>query len=283
VSGGVAVKRACRIHVVQCKLVSIKWEGGDFHVTADHSLLVRRGESWCQVEADCVLEGDEIMVLDTHVLRIAVQEVLGTEVDYKDLDVVEVELENPTTTMFVASSATGPYVGVLGKQPENSYLRILVVEVSRRPKELVQALRKSSSLQTCQAVSGKKELESGALLFLTPAHYELFESMRQHGKLGWLQGRHLVFTAEYREEIEKVVSNLPSKYNVKVLWCKRLLDKCSFFDSDGLDVRVSKTFVDVRKEPSIGGSHVETTVSTTDARSSTRYQNPRKRRNHDSA
>lgn len=92
-----------------------------------------------------------------------------------------------------------------------------------------------------------------------------------------------MFTAAYREEIEKVVSNLPSKYNVKVLWCKRLLDKCSFFDSDGLDVRVSKTFVDVRKEPSIGGSHVETTVSTTDARSGTRYQNPRKRRNHDSA
>ena len=149
-SGGVAVKCACRIRV-QCKLVSIKWEGGDFHVTADHSLLVRRGESWCQVEADCVLEGDEIMVLDTHVLRIAVQEVLVTEVDDKDLDVVEVELENPTTTMFVASSATGPYVGVLGKQPENSYLRILLMEVSRRPKELVQAFRKSKSLQMCNS------------------------------------------------------------------------------------------------------------------------------------
>lgn len=283
-SGGAVVKCACRIRIVQCKLVSIKWEGGDFHVTADHSLLVRRGgESWFQIEADCVLEGDEIMVLDTHVLGIAVQEVLVKEVDDKDLDVVEVELENPTTTMFVASSCrTGPYVGVLGKQPENSYLGILVMEVSRRPKELVQAFRKSNSLHMCQAVSGKKELESGALLFLTPAHYELFESMRQHGKLGWLQGRHLVFTAEYRKEIEQVVSNLPSKCNVKVLWCKRVLDKCSFFDSDGLDVGVCKTFVDVRKEPSIGGSHVETTVSTTDARSSTRYQNPRKRRNPDS-
>lgn len=284
-SGGAAVKRACRIHV-QCKLVSIKWEGGDFHVTADHSLLVRRGESWCQVEADCVVEGDEIMVLDSHVLGIAVQEVLVTEVDDKELDVVEVELESPTTTMFVASSATGPYVGVLGKQPENSCLRILVMEVSRRPKELVQAFRESSSLHMCQAVSGKKELESGALLFLTPAHYELFESMRQHGKLSWLKGRHLVFTAEYRKEIEKVVGSLPktgNDGNVKVKWCKRLLETCSLFDSAGLDVGVSKTFVDVRKEPSIGGSHVETTVSTTDARSSTRYQNPRKRRNHDSA
>lgn len=149
-SGGAAVKGACRIHV-QCKLVSIKWKGGDFHVTADHSLPVRRGESWCQVEADCVVEGDEIMVLDSHVLGIAVQEVLVTEVDDKDLVVVEVELESPATTMFVASSATGPYVGVLGKQPENSCLRILVMEVSRRPKELVQAFRESSSLQTCNS------------------------------------------------------------------------------------------------------------------------------------
>lgn len=95
-----------------------------------------------------------------------------------------------------------------------------------------------------------------------------------------------MFTAEYRKEIEKVVGSLPktgNDGNVKVKWCKRLLETCSLFDSAGLDVGVSKTFVDVRKEPSIGGSHVETTVSTTDARSSTRYQNPRKRRNHDSA
>ena len=152
-SGGAAVKCACRIRVVQCKLVSIKWEGGDFHVTADHSLLVRRGgESWFQIEADCVLEGDEIMVLDTHVLGIALQEVLVTEVDYKDLDVVEVELENPTTTMFVASSCqAGPYVGVFGKQPENTYLRILVMKVSRRPIELEQAFKESSSLHMCNS------------------------------------------------------------------------------------------------------------------------------------
>ena len=150
-SGGVAVKRACRIRIVQCKLVSIKWEGGDFHVTADHSLLVRTDGNWCQVDADCVLEGDEIMVLDTH-LGIAGQEVLVTDVDYKDLDVVEVELENPTTTMFVASSCqTGPYAGVLGKQPENSYLRILVMEVSQRPIQLAQAFRKSISLQMCNS------------------------------------------------------------------------------------------------------------------------------------
>ena len=271
--------------MVQCKLVRIKWEGGDFHVTADHSLLVRTDGNWCQVDADCVLEGDEIMVLDTH-FGIAVQEVLVTDVDYKDLDVVEVELENPTTTMFVASSCqTGQYAGVLGKQPENSYLRILVMEVSRRPIQLARAFRKSSSLQMCQGVR-KREMKNGALLFLTLPHNRLFESLRQHGKLGWLKGRHLVFTAEYRKEIEKVRRSLPktgNDGNVKVRWCKSLLETCSFFDCDGLDVGVSKTFVDVRKEPSLGGSHVETTVSTTDARSGTRYQNPRKRRNHDSA
>ena len=44
-----------------------------------------------------------------------------------------------------------------------------------------------------------------------------------------LKGRHIIYSADYKSEIERTVRELPKKHNVKVHSCKRLVECCDFF------------------------------------------------------
>mmetsp|Transcript_42231 Transcript_42231/g.98562 ORF Transcript_42231/g.98562 Transcript_42231/m.98562 type:complete len:152 (-) Transcript_42231:51-506(-) len=127
-----------------------------------------------------------------------------------------------------------------------------------------------------RSLAGEGELESGTFLFLVPHHLQIVRNLLDVGRLrGLLKGRHIILSAEYKEEIQRLVCSLPRKHKVQVTWCKSIVECCQFFqperDVPGERLVQRRTFVNMEPEPSV----VPTTVSTTDARSATRHLNPR--------
>ena len=126
-SGGSVVRSACRIQGQRHNIVGLKWDGGEFHVTADHVLLTQVvGQvGWVLKEARLVrAQEDQLLVALTassNLQLATIAEVCSYEITE---DVIEVSMELPSDMMLAAGmSAAGPFVTVFGKQPSASSLR----------------------------------------------------------------------------------------------------------------------------------------------------------------
>lgn len=151
-SGGATVKYARLISGVRQRLIAFFWDGGELRVTADHALLVREHMScsWRVVEACKVKPRDEVLVYSCgEVLTPSSTPVLNVEEREELEDVIEIEMACPADTVLVCSSPGRPYVVVFGKQPDLRNFDVLLMLLSRQPKELDEALGTSQSLRTC--------------------------------------------------------------------------------------------------------------------------------------
>lgn len=264
--------KTCKLIRAKQRLISILWDDGEFLVTADHAVLVIKSSTWLVIEACHIHPGDELLLYSAPDVA-ATKKVAAVKEYQRHQDVVEVTMSHPAATLLVSSSSsTGPYVVVFGKQPNEPWSSDLwMMQLSRMPREMDHALQANDSLQTCQCLSGSAEMKSGAKLFLLPDHVRAVEGLVRHGQLK-LKGRDIIFSADYKSEIERAVRELPKKHNVRVHSCKRLVECCDFFQPlSGERLVKRRTFWSSERVPSA----VETTVSTTDARSATMHQNPR--------
>ena len=137
----------------------LKWNGGEFQVTADHAVLVRvvGTSGWGLKEASKIIpHEDQLLVLPSPLASkptsAELQEATIILVDrFEVQEVIEIEMAFPASTLLVSStSPEGPYVVVFGKQPETSSLDNLhIMELSRCPDVLSQVFRGSPELQAC--------------------------------------------------------------------------------------------------------------------------------------
>lgn len=202
--------KTCKLIRAKQRLIAILWDDGEFLVTADHAVLVKKTSDWLVIEACLIQPGDELMLYSAPVA--ATKKVVAVKEYQKHQDVVEVTMINPAATLLVSSSSsTGPYVVVFGKQPNEPWSSDLwMMKLSRMPQEMDDALQANDSLQTCQCLSGAAEMKSGAKLFLLPDHVQAVEGLVRHGQLK-LKGRDIIFSADYKGEIERAVRELPKK------------------------------------------------------------------------
>ncbi|CAE7578832.1 warA [Symbiodinium sp. CCMP2592] len=234
----------------------LKWSDGEFCVTADHSPYEHQL---------LVVPAPAPATLASSYLRLA--EVIQCKVYQAVQDVIEIEMAFPASTLLASSmSPQGPFVTVFGKQPCNScFDTIMVMELSRLPAALPEVFQESECLQACRSLAGEAELESGTFLFLVPHHLQIVRNLLDVGRLrSLLKGRHIILSAEYKEEIQRLVRSLPRKHKVQVTWCKSIVEVCQFFqperDMPGERLVQRRTFVNMEPEPSV----VPTTVSTTE-------------------
>ena len=125
-SGGSVIRSACRIQGGSHELAVLKWDGGEFRVTADHVLLTQViGQvGWIPKEARLVCaHEDQLLVAPSASANLQLATI--TEVSSYEIteDVIEVSMELPSDMMLAASMlAAGPFVTVFGKQPSAASL-----------------------------------------------------------------------------------------------------------------------------------------------------------------
>lgn len=141
--------KTCKLIRAKQRLIAILWDDGEFLVTADHAVLVKKTSDWLVIEACLIQPGDELMLYSAPVA--ATKKVVAVKEYQKHQDVVEVTMINPAATLLVSSSSsTGPYVVVFGKQPNEPWSSDLwMMKLSRMPQEMDDALQANDSLQTC--------------------------------------------------------------------------------------------------------------------------------------
>ena len=119
---------ACRIQQIRAELVELRWNDGQFCVTADHSVLVKAcGDSpWQAKQARNVRpDEDQLLIVPAPVpAAIASSDLCLVVVTERRVyeavqDVIEVEMAYPANRLLASSTCSdGPFVTVLGKQPQ---------------------------------------------------------------------------------------------------------------------------------------------------------------------
>ena len=151
---------ACRIQQIRAELVELRWNDGQFCVTADHSVLVKAcGDSpWQAKQARNVRpDEDQLLIVPAPVpAAIASSDLCLVVVTERRVyeavqDVIEVEMAYPANKLLASSTCSdGPFVTVLGKQPPKScFGEINVMQISRFPAVLPEVFRQSECLQAC--------------------------------------------------------------------------------------------------------------------------------------
>lgn len=142
--------KTCKLICAEHRLIAILWDDGEFLVTADHAMLVKKSSTWLVIEACRIRPGDELLLYSARDVA-ATKRVEAVKECQRNQDVVEVTMINPAATLLVSSSSsTGPYVVVFGRQPNEPWSSDLwMMELSRMPQEMNNVLRGNDSLQTC--------------------------------------------------------------------------------------------------------------------------------------
>jgi len=155
---------------------------------------------------------------------------------------------------------------------QTSSIQICVIEYSRNPKELHQALMTHPDLEDCRRSLLDKGLEltlpgpsgkSGAKIFVHPELYAgALEAIEIRGIV--LDKRHVVVTADLEQVVDRVVaSEVPRGRRVKKKGCRSMLP--GPFQPQSYPTRVKSTFLEVpvpssmRSAPSSGPRTASTT------------------------
>jgi len=171
---------------------------------------------------------------------------------------------------------------LLCSRMDRSSNRILVIEYSRNPDDLHQALMCHPDLEDCRRALQDSGLrvclqtpsgQLGAKMFVHPDQYSAALEAIQLRSLT-LDKRHVVVREDLEQALDRIVSSLPRRLRIRQKGHHRI--ELGTFQQHTIPLRVRRTFVDIdipssiRSTPS-GGARV---ASTTDAHSAAR--NPRR-------
>lgn len=156
----------------------------------------------------------------------------------------------------------------------NAFLQedVIILEVSRNPASLLQALQKNQSLQSLQSALSQAglypHLPGGAATFVSVHQYQ---SVKLATASLDLQKRHIITSKSMESTVSDVIASLPKKERVRIK-TRTVIDHLELLSRDqNRCIKTSHTFISLSSE-SESSQRIARTASTTDGNSRSKFR-----------